>query len=1499
MFLARPLLASAAVLEQMQKLMMTPAPAERLLRFVGDRLVFTLTDIDGRPLPEGWRAFLRTNLGRAAQLRHEIIHAHTGRFALGQASWHDIPLQWQEGQWRRDLALTEVGYFRAKAYAVDPQGRQHWPDGHDVGISIHPDAYRTANTIYCAFIRMFGANRSAVTTQNPARDARWAKLDKAGYTLIPSSGKLRDLIGELPHIMDTLGCRILHLLPVTPTPTTYARFGRFGSPYAVQDFTAIDPALVEFDKRTTGVDQFCELTYATHLKGGRVFLDVVANHTGWGSTLQENHPEWFLRHKNGQFASPGAWGTTWEDLVELDHRNPALWEYLAEVFLIWCRRGVDGFRCDAGYKIPVRAWQYITARVLEEFPETIFLLEGLGGSWEATENLLTDGGMQWAYSELFQNYTGREVARYLDYGLRQSERIGLYVHYSETHDNERLARKSRAWSLLRNQLCALTSVSGGFGFTCGVEWLARERINVHSNRGMAWGSDDNLIPELAQLNKLLAEHPCFLDGAKLTRLSPEDSPVFALSRVSAEGLDRLLILVNTDVEQARPFILSQEAFRHLGEPVLDLLTGKSIKAKQTGQIEVDFTLEPGACHCLGTTETPRGLGGAEYRLARAQAAFALAALSRIMPSENIGAYDWRTLAARVHASPRNFLALLSYLDRDLAQNDLIAALDRAAEAQHFPKVALWNLIDARRITSVAPEHWLLVEDKSPFQATLVFGGEMLHARSVQVRDGHAAFFGPGQPGDAELVLERYTDKQVQVQARLRFLSEEPNLKSLEIRRQNGLDALLPPDTGLVLLTNGIGGMARMQVNLGQVKSKYDCVLGANLHPALPVDRHIFVKRVRVWVVADGFISALDQESLIRFVPGPPARWEFIASAGDRRAVEIHLVADMLAGRNTTVLRFTRPPRAPALGRDLPAHGRVSLTVRVDLVDRNFHSEMHRNESSELHFFANSHPLAAQVGFEFTPAHDRQLRVFSDVGVYHHEAEWSMGLQHPIEASRGQIAVEDAYSPGWFELPMAKDASATLTLTADPSNPTSDEIKNFERARMAQNEWAVSQAVLPRDDAFGNQLALAVQSFVVRRGSGKTVIAGYPWFLDWGRDSLICGRGLLSTGALEEVGHLLLTYGRFVENGTLPNTIHGEDASNRDTSDAPLWYGLVCEEAAEARQAHRFALKGAASGLSPEGVAQLQPEESPDHLYAAAVDSAGRTIADVLREIAVSYIRGTPNGIRMDPASGLIWSPSHFTWMDTNHPAGTPREGYPVEIQVLWIRLLRQLGALRALTAGESWEELASRAEASFHKYFWLEDRGYLADLLIAQRREPAACAQADTALRSNYLLAISLGLLTGDRARRAVDAALRYLLVPGAVRSLAPLPVFPPLPIRGHDGALLNVPSEPYWGHYAGEEDNRRKPAYHNGTAWVWTLPIFCEALARAWDFDPAAVAAAKAYLGSLDHLLTQGCHGQLPEIVDGDAPHTQRGCDAQAWSATEAVRVWKLLHSVDKTTEH
>jgi starch synthase (maltosyl-transferring) len=1476
---------------------MSPATGERLLRFVGDKIIFQLR-AKNSAAHQNLRARLRTNLGRAAELRREIISAHAGGAAAAGASWRDLPMQKTADGWQIELPLAEAGYFKSKAYLLDGKNWQHWPDGADVGISVHPNFARTANTIYCAFTRLFGATKNLASTADEKLEAQLKSLETQGYATLPPSGKFRDLAKQLPHIVNKLGCRILHLLPVHPTPTTYARFGRFGSPYAALDLTAVDPALVEFDKRATGVDQFCELTYAAHALGAHVFIDIVINHTGWGSTLQENCPQFFLKNPDGSFASPGAWGTVWEDLVELEQHSVKLWDLIADSLIIWCQRGVDGFRCDAGYKIPVPAWQYIIARVQQEFPEAIFLLEGLGGAWEATENLLTDGGMQWAYSELFQNYSGADVAKYLDYSNRQSARIGGYFHYSETHDNSRLAAKSdgdasspsknlgRVWSLLRNRLCALTSPSGGFGFTCGVEWLAAEKISVHGCTGLNWGSTQNIVPELAQLNQLISDHPCFFDGAKLTRLSPPESPVYALLRESAEAKDSVLILVNSDAEKSHSLTLAPADLKfEISDFQFDLL-GQPLSQFDREKSEIIFALVPGACHCLAPTQKPAGLSGDDYRRARAQAAFALQSLSRIVPAEAVDGIDWRWLAQQVEASPKIFLAAASEFAARDAKTPLADLLIEVGAGKVFPRVVEWTLLDTRRISLVPPGHWLLIEDSAQFRATLEMQNgknETVHAQSIAVGDRHLACFPPRESAaETELILERYATTSQKVSATIRFLPANP---PSAIRH--------PQSSDLTLLTNGIGGMARLCVDLGRVNSKYDCALGANLNPTVPVDRHVFVKRIRVWVNADGFLSPLDFKNLAAFNAGSPAVWKFVASAGDGRTVEIELRAEMLAGKNTTVFQFSRPTEKLASGKQLPADADVRLTVRVDIEDRNFHSETKRNDGADYHFASNTHPLQTPDpksripnGFAFTPASDRQLHVFTDIGEYHPQPEWCENIPHPVEQTRGQTGSGDAYSPGWFELPLTKGASATLVLTAE-----ADAQKSRSSGRESAHSSQSRLTPAATNETFAGQLSAAAKQFVVRRDGGKTVIAGYPWFLDWGRDSLICARGLLAAGMTDEVKQLLLTFAKFEKDGTLPNTIHGNDVSNRDTSDAPLWFAVVCEELSEIRKPNLGRRRGDESQTKKELETPHVVSYAED-FYATPADST-RTIRDVLTSIAENYARGTPNGIRMDTDSALIWSPSHFTWMDTNYPAGTPREGYPVEIQVLWIRLLRLLEKISGQPGQKKWRDLADHATASFEKLFWLEDRGWFADVLIGGSRVIARDATASDALRSNCLFAVSLGLVTGERAKRCVEAAQKYLVIPGALRSLAPLPVSVPLPVCNKDGWLINNPAEPYWPRYEGDEDTRRKPAYHNGTAWTWTFPTFCEALARAWDFSPEAVAAAKSYLGSSEKILNTGCLGQIPEILDGDAPHTQRGCDAQAWGATETLRVWKLLGKV------
>ena len=1450
---------------------MTPAAGDCRVAYVGDWARFEIRPNDSQHTPKTHTAFLRTNLGRADVLRKEIMQRTSGENALALFSWQDIPMEWQQDCWSIELPLAQVGYFRAKPYLLNSDHHQIWPEGSDSGVSVHPNFTRSANTIYCAWIRLFGDSKFLSNTISQRSNPHHQPLDEKGYSVIPPSGKIRDLIKELPHIVDTLGCQIIHLLPINPTPTTYARFGRFGSPYAAQNLMAVDPALVEFDQSSTGIDQFQELTEAVHAKGARVFIDLVANHTGWGADIHENHPDWYEREPSGQFISPGAWGNIWGDLVELNQSNPDIWKYLADVFLVWCRRGVDGFRCDAGYMVPLEAWQFIISRVREEYPDTIFLLEGLGGAWEATENLLTDGGMQWAYSELFQEFNGPSLHRYLDHCIKQSPRVGTLVHYSETHDNNRLAHRGRTWSLLRNRLSALTSVNGGFAFTCGVEWLASEKIIVHECTGMNWGAEDNIVHELARLNRLLTTHPCFFDEAILKGLDAGSDSIYLMERTSSDASRRLWILVNTHESQEITAKLDPGLFHTAKHPPSIELLG------QENLLEWDITPETWALTlpactvlCLSYEKGVQPESGDEYRTKRSQSAMALQCLGQILPVEKIPFTPWQDLARSVEESLSQWLASISRL-RSGSDESATDSNSRAKDPSAYLNVVEWSTEDRARLTPVPKHHWILIREPHPFSVRLTHdcSNQSVNLKSVPRKHDHVAVYWAEQAGKLQLEIQSYGT------------SIHTHKEGLIVFDHRTVNALAKGQDQMTLLTNGRGAMARVHAGIDEIHSKYDCLLGANLHATLPVDRHVLIKRIRIWVNANGFITPLNRMALLNFNAGAPARWRFFAPAGNGRSVEIELVMDMLKDTNTTLIRLIRPKDRCSSGEELPEEYPVRLTVRFDIEDRNFHWETQRNESAEHHFNQHIRQTDSPAGFHFSPASERQLSVWTDNGQYHSAPEWTQGIPHPVEQSRGQTGHGDAFSPGWFEIPMGTGETVHLVATAELKDPDQHSIAHFVDARLQHHETLLAKANLDGNDRWGRQLLKALDAFVVKRDDGRTVIAGYPWFLDWGRDSLIVARGMLSGGMIDEVVKLLKVFGRFESHGTLPNTIHGANASNRDTSDAPLWYGVLSEETA--------VIKG-------------------DSFYQMEVDDGGKTIQEVLFRIANGILSGTPNGIHMDQESGLVWSPSHFTWMDTNYPAGTPREGYPIEIQALWIRLLQLLNTLYSANEEASipyymkplkgtWQDCLKLAKRSFDQLFWIEEKGWPADVLLASEGTPAKKALRDQALRSNCLWAVSLGCMDGEKARSTVSAARKCLVIPGALRSLAPIPVIPHLPIYGKNGDLLNDPTFPYWGRYEGEEDTRRKPAYHNGTAWLWTFPTFCEALAEAWKTDPKAKDAALDYLASMSHFWIEGCSGQLPEVVDGDAPHQQRGCDAQAWSVSEALRVWTKINRAQKIT--
>ncbi|MEJ2097963.1 MAG: amylo-alpha-1,6-glucosidase [Deltaproteobacteria bacterium] len=298
-----------------------------------------------------------------------------------------------------------------------------------------------------------------------------------------------------------------------------------------------------------------------------------------------------------------------------------------------------------------------------------------------------------------------------------------------------------------------------------------------------------------------------------------------------------------------------------------------------------------------------------------------------------------------------------------------------------------------------------------------------------------------------------------------------------------------------------------------------------------------------------------------------------------------------------------------------------------------------------------------------------------------------------------------------------------------------------RAEKASSTLHRAMGAETKDSAAGipfeTVLKKALDQFIVRRKSSKTVIAGYPWFLDWGRDAIIVSRGVIAMGDTDTAAKILTLFGQFEENGTLPNMLQGENAANRDTSDAPLWFAVACRD-------------------------MIEKEKSDTWLNTSC---GSRTIRQILVSIVESYMAGTFNGIGMDPDSGLIYSPSHFTWMDTNHPAGTPRKGYPIEIQALWYATLDFFS--RIDTAAKRWAPLRDKVRRSIEKYFLMPSKGYLADCLHADATLSAAKAEQDDALRPNQLFALTLQAVEGKKLGRSILDACQTLLVPGAIRSYA------------------------------------------------------------------------------------------------------------------------------------
>lgn len=1432
----------------MARLIQTPAPGSHILLYTGDTFDFILESDS----PVKGKAYLRTNIGNAHLRRAEIISSVENRTAQAAQDWHNIQMnRIDEFTFKVSLSLVQEGHFEAKCCIFPDENTEPiWGEGDNVHINIEPASYCCSNSIYCAFPRQFGVNKNKPASTLPGGISKDEidLLDKNKYAVIPPSGTFRDLMKELDHIFDRLNCRILHLLPINPTPTVYGRMGRYGSPYAALDFTSVDPALAEFDRKSTPLDQFLELVDAVHRKNGRLIIDIAINHTGWAARIHEEHADWLVRENDGSIHSPGAWGVVWGDLTELNHNRLDLWKYLADVFIVWCARGVDGFRCDAGYMIPVPAWEYIIARVRSEYPETIFLLEGLGGDPAVTTRLLDVANMNWAYSELFQNYSRQQIEGYLNYAWKQSRGDGLMVHYAETHDNNRMAAISKKYAKMRTALSALTSANGAFGFANGVEWYAEEKIDVHESSALNWLAPVNQVEHIARLNSILASNPAFHNGSTMSVVDSGSPFAVVISRSDVNSAKNVLVAVNLECDRSTEISWSAASAMFDTEFAYDLISGKKVQIRKLPGSKRGTVLSGGQAMCLSPDESDvekileiesRKTFLPEKLEMQEALTMALRILAVKKQSHVVSEETPEHLAAKLLESPEGLFAEL-YGD----------GLEKPFTRWEWPA-------DNRREVMLPPNHFMLVTAPYRFRATLEGSGRKVSYQVNSLRDSHGRFFAVIPPSE---VPETHTRVRLRMsvfgenrlersEAVVLLLAHECYQARIKLKA-----AELYASKHTFLQANGRGAILRPCVEPNAIRSRYDAVLLGNLSPEFPENRHIMLRRFRMWAIYQARTQEFGTDCLKDFYISADGGgvWKYKLPIGNGLFIDATVKLEIIPGANAvmfTLRREIQRHKTCRLCNDLP----VKMIIRPDIEDRSFHYETKASMGPEKTW--PGMVRGEEKGFEFTPASDRILRLHSSKGCFRNAPEWIYMINQENESARGLEPNTDVFSPGYFEMPLSGDETVYLCgqMVTDRS------VKKIIPAKLQEKPFEEA------DPSIEKVMISALRQFVVARGKLKTVIAGYPWFLDWGRDTLIAARGLIAAPEFrKDVKDILLQFASFAENGTIPNMICGGDACNRDTSDAQLWLFTACSDLCKAEGNFDF----------------LQTEVRK-----------GEKLISVLESLADGLMKDTPNGIHFDVDTGLIYSPAHFTWMDTNYPAGTPRKGYPVEIQALWFAALKFLSSVSESDSGsQKWDDLAQKVQRSIMKYFVIPDKHWLSDCLHCETPDTkASAATPDDHLRSNQLLAVTLGAVTDKKVVEAVVRSSASLLIPGAIRSLADRKVSFKLPVRNSAGNVLNNPEYPYWGRYEGDEDTRRKPAYHNGTAWTWPFPSYCEAYMIA--YGESGRETAQAVLSSSVNILNDGCVGQIPEVLDGDFPHTQRGCDAQAWGVSELYRVWKLLH--------
>ncbi len=648
-----------------------------------------------------------------------------------------------------------------------------------------------------------------------------------------------------------------------------------------------------------------------------------------------------------------------------------------------------------------------------------------------------------------------------------------------------------------------------------------------------------------------------------------------------------------------------------------------------------------------------------------------------------------------------------------------------------------------------------------------------------------------------------------------------------------------------LVTNGLGGYASGTL-AGAVTRRYHGFLIAAL-PS-PLGRVVMLshvaeqielpsgQRVRLgsaeWTEADPDLPGVQHLEEFRLERGLPV-WRYAARGVvvEKRVLMPHL-------QNTVQVTY----------RVVSGDGRVQLALRPSMRFRPHEASLSEPFPGSYTLAIDAHHYEVAAGGDLPPL--RMTMAGTGVAMTYEGGD-VRDVFYRVEASRGYESRGVLWSPGYFHLELAAGESATLIASAEAWEtiealpPAAAWDAEHERRRRL-----LAAAAVPAQQGMGAELVLAADQFIVApsgrvgdaaraRAAGdevRSVIAGYHWFTDWGRDTMIGLPGLtLTTGRAEEAGYILRTFAHHVRDGLIPNLFpEGGQQGLYHTADATLWFFHAVDR----------------------------------YLQATGDRETLRVLLGTLAEIVEHHLRGTRFGIGVDPADGLLRQGQEgyqLTWMDAKVDdwVVTPRRGKAVEINALWYNALRLLAGWLAEEIGPAEAEplarQAERVRRSFNERFWYEEGGYLYDVVDGERGSDPAC-------RPNQVFAVSLPhpVLDPNRWSSVFDVVTDRLLTPFGLRSLAP----------GHPD---------YKPRYYGDL-RARDAAYHQGTVWAWLIGPYVDAWLKV---RPEQRAEAHRLLAGFEAALDEACVGQVGEIFDAEPPFTPRGCIAQAWSVAEVLRVW------------